>query len=76
MSSESPVARMNQIARQISIYDRVIDMSETLERIDSIQKHHISDFVSETFKSKKLTISALGPISELSDQDVIKNFYR
>ncbi len=76
MSSESPVARMNQIARQISIYGRVIDISETLEKIDAIKKHHISNFVSETFKSNKLTISALGAISELSDQDVIKNFYR
>ena len=75
MSSESPVARMNQIARQISIYDRVIDISETLDRIDSIKKEHITNFVSETFKSKKLTISALGAISKLSDQDAIQKFY-
>ena len=76
MSSESPVARMNQIARQISIYDRVINISETLDRIDSIEKEHITNFVSETFKSKKLTISALGAISKLSDQDAIQKFYR
>ena len=75
MSSESPVARMNQIARQISIYDRVIDIGETLDRIDSIKKEHINNFVSETFKSKKLTISALGAISKLSDQDAIQKFY-
>ncbi|MEC8497134.1 MAG: insulinase family protein, partial [Pseudomonadota bacterium] len=75
MSSESPVARMNQIARQISIYDRVIDISETLDRVDSIKKEHITNFVSETFKSKKLTISALGAISKLSDQDAIQKFY-
>ena len=75
MSSESPVARMNQIARQISIYDRVIDIGETLDRIDSIKKEHITNFVSETFKSKKLTISALGAISKLSDQDAIQKFY-
>ena len=75
MSSESPVARMNQIARQISIYDRVIDISETLDRIDSIKKEHITNFVSETFKPKKLTISALGAISKLSDQDAIQKFY-
>ena len=76
MSSESPVARMNQIARQISIYDRVVNISETLDRIDSIEKEHITNFVSETFKSKKLTISALGAISKLSDQDAIQKFYR
>ena len=76
MSSESPVARMNQIARQISIYDRVINISETLDRIDSIEKEHITNFVSETFKPKKLTISALGAISKLSDQDAIQKFYR
>ena len=75
MSSESPVARMNQIARQISIYDRVINISETLDRIDSIEKEHITNFVSETFKPKKLTISALGAISKLSDQDAIQKFY-
>ena len=75
MSSESPAARMNQIARQISIYDRVIDISETLDRVDSIKKEHITNFVSETFKSKKLTISALGAISKLSDQDAIQKFY-
>jgi predicted Zn-dependent peptidase len=75
MSSESPVARMNQIARQISIYDRVIDISETLDKIDSIKKEHITNFVSETFKSEKLTISALGAISKLSDQDAIQKFY-
>ncbi len=75
MSSESPVARMNQIARKISIYDRVINISETLDRIDSIEKEHITNFVSETFKPKKLTISALGAISKLSDQDAIQKFY-
>lgn len=76
MSSESPVARMNQIARQISIYDRIIDISETLDRIECIEKEHITNFVSETFKPKKLTISALGAISKLSDQDAIQKFYR
>ena len=75
MSSESPMARMNQIARQISIYGRIIDINETLERIDAIKKDNIINFISDTFKSEKLTISALGAISKLSDQDVIKNFY-
>ncbi|MDG2187865.1 MAG: pitrilysin family protein [Hyphomicrobiales bacterium] len=75
ISSENPVARMNQIARQMSIYDKLLDMNEMLEKIDNINKKDINEFIGNTFKPEKMTISALGAISELDEITKIRSFY-
>jgi predicted Zn-dependent peptidase len=75
ISSENPVARMNQIARQMSIYGKLIDMNEILEKIESIDINHINDFIETTFKPEKMTISALGAISKLDEITKIQRLY-
>ena len=75
IASESPIARMNQIARQMSIYGKVFTMKEILEKIDSIQKEDIYSFMRDTFISDKLTMSALGAISNLDDFSSIKEHF-
>ena len=66
---------MNQIARQMSIYDKLLDMNEMLEKIDNINKKDINEFIGNTFKPEKMTISALGAISELDEITKIRSFY-
>jgi predicted Zn-dependent peptidase len=75
ISSENPVARMNQVARQMSIYGKLIEMNEILEEIESINKNHINDFIENTFKPEKMTISALGAISKLDEISKIRRLY-
>ena len=75
ISSENPVARMNQVARQMSIYGKLIEMDEILEKIESINKNHINDFIENTFKPEKMTISALGAISKLDEISKIRRLY-
>ena len=76
MSSENPMARMNQIARQVSIYGRVIDINETLNKIESINLNHIKEFIEKTFIPEKMTISALGAIKTLRAKENILSFYK
>lgn len=76
MSSENPMARMNQIARQVSIYGRVIDINETLNKIEAINLNHIKEFIEKTFIPEKMTISALGAIKTLRAKEDIVSFYK
>lgn len=70
------MARMNQIARQVSIYGRVIDINETLNKIESINLNHIKEFIEKTFIPEKMTISALGAIKTLRAKEDILSFYK
>jgi predicted Zn-dependent peptidase len=66
MSLESTSSRCEQIARQISIYDRQITVEETVEHIDAVNEKSLKD-IAERLLSSKITLSAVGPCSDLGE---------
>ena len=67
MSRESTSSRCEQIARQISIYDRQVTVEETVEKINAVNGKSLKD-VAERLLSSEITLSAVGPCSKLGER--------
>jgi predicted Zn-dependent peptidase len=67
MSLESTSSRCEQIARQISIYDRQITIEETVEHIDAVNEKSLKG-IAERLLSSETTLSAVGPCSNLGER--------
>lgn len=67
MSLESTSSRCEQMARQISIYGRPMTVEETVEHIDAVNAEGLQK-VAERFLSGPLTLSAVGPCSQLGER--------
>ncbi len=71
MSLESTSSRCEQLARQISIYDRQVTVEETVERIDAVNEKSLKD-IAERLLSSDVTLSAVGPCSDLGERPSFK----
>lgn len=63
MAMESSSARCEQLARQILIFGRPIDKSETLEKLDAVTVTSTQNAAAKILQSGVPTIAALGPVS-------------
>jgi len=66
MSTESPVARAGQIARQLLLFGRQIPNEELMERLNALSVERIRDLAGRLFQESKPTLTAIGPVSKLA----------
>lgn len=62
MSLESPSSRAAQIARQMLVFGRVIDLSELVAKVDAITPADLRELGSSLFTEKPPTLASIGPI--------------
>jgi len=72
MGRESAFRRCESAARQLLVFNRVIDPSETIELINSVSKKTVEK-ISQKIVSGPLTISSIGPIKKLETLDKIQS---
>lgn len=63
MSLESPSARAAQIARQMMIFGRVIDLNELVEKVNAITPQDLRDLAQSIFTTSDPTLASIGPIA-------------
>ena len=77
MSLESPGSRAGQMARQQILWGRLIEMKETIERINRIDAERVKEIASQLFASTNLSVAANGPVSGLPEYDrIVEHFAR
>ena len=75
MSLESTAARAEQLARQISIYGRVLTIEEMTERIEAVDRSSVEAAIAGILASRP-TVAAVGPVGRLEDFDAISDRLR
>ena len=71
MGRESAFRRCESAARQLLVFNKVIDPSETLEKINAVSKESVEK-IAKQIVSGPMTISSIGPIKNLESLDSIK----
>src|SRR5690606_33268832 len=72
MSLESPTSRMDQIGRQLLIFDRVLTVSEMTDAIAAVDAAAVERVGARVLKSGgPLALAAIGPLQQLEDYDSI-----
>jgi predicted Zn-dependent peptidase len=72
MTLESPVSRAGQLARQILIHGRTLDLDEIVARIDAVTGNDIAELAA-TMIASPATLAAVGPIAPLPGvEDIAK----
>lgn len=67
ISLESSGSRLEQIARQVAVFGRVLSIAEIVERIDAIDAGLARSFAERLFGSSELSIGAIGPLGGLAN---------
>ena len=70
MSQESASSRASQIARQMLLFGRPIDMDELVDRLSKLTIERLTDLSSRLFSTRP-TVAAVGPVGALPSFDVI-----
>jgi predicted Zn-dependent peptidase len=70
MSLESTYSRCEQLARQLHIFGRPLDLSEIVAKIDEVDEAAVRRVAARMLASRP-TLSALGPVSSLESFDKI-----
>ena len=71
MSRESAFRRCESAARQLLVFNRVIEPSEIIKKIDEVTKESVSNVSNYILKSP-MTIASIGPIKKLESLEQIK----
>ncbi|WP_417841935.1 M16 family metallopeptidase [Terasakiella sp.] len=66
MSLESTSTRCEQLARQLTVFNRIIPVEEVVEKIDAIDVDAVCKVARRVFASKP-TLTALGPLTEIPE---------
>ena len=64
MGRESSFRRCESAARQLLVFDRIIDPSETIKQIDAVSKETVEK-IAKQIVAGPMTISSIGPIKKL-----------
>jgi predicted Zn-dependent peptidase len=70
MSLESTYSRCEQLARQMHIFGRPLDIAEIVSQIDAVNEEAVRRVAARLFKSRP-TLSALGPVGRLEPLEKI-----
>jgi predicted Zn-dependent peptidase len=71
MGRESAFRRCESAARQLLVFNKVIDPSETLEKINAVSKESVEK-IAKQIVSGPMTISSIGPIKNLEKLEQIQ----
>jgi predicted Zn-dependent peptidase len=72
MGRESAFRRCESAARQLLVFNSVIDPSETIRLIDAVSKQTVQN-IAKKIVSGPITISSIGPIKKLETLDKIQS---
>ncbi|SVB52319.1 uncharacterized protein METZ01_LOCUS205173, partial [marine metagenome] len=72
MGRESAFRRCESAARQLLIFNRVIDPLEIIKQIDAVSKETVEK-IAKQIVAGPMTISSIGPIKKLETIDKIQN---
>ncbi len=72
MGRESAFRRCESAARQLLVFDRVIDPSETIKQIDAVSKETV-ETIAKQIVGGPITISSIGPIKKLESLEKIQS---
>ena len=72
MSRESAFRRCESAARQLIVFNRIIEPSEIIEKINSVSKETV-ERIATKIVSGPITISSIGPIKKLEKLDKIQS---
>ena len=72
MGRESAFRRCESAARQLLVFNKVIDPSETLKKINSVSKESVEK-IAKQIVSGPMTISSIGPIKNLEKLEQIQS---
>ena len=67
MGLESPSSRAERLARQLSIWDRVPSIAETVERIDAVTTAAARRMAEELATSRRAALALYGPVEGARD---------
>jgi|TARA_B110000438_G_scaffold215984_1_gene208460 predicted Zn-dependent peptidase len=71
MGRESAFRRCESAARQLLVFNRVIDPNETIKSINQVSKESVEK-IAQQIVSGSMTISSIGPITKLESLDKIQ----
>ena len=71
MGRESAFRRCESAARQLLVFNRIIDPSETIKNIDLVSSYTVQN-IAKKIVSGPITISSIGPLSKLESLDKIQ----
>ncbi len=63
MGLESPASRAERLARQLSIWDRIPTLEETVEKIDAVTFERTRDFAAGISRHGTASLALYGPVS-------------
>ncbi len=69
MALESPVARAGQLARQLLVFGRTIDVAEMAQRVDAVSVEGVRRLAGQIFTGTIPTLAAIGPVDRLIRHD-------
>ncbi len=72
MGRESAFRRCESAARQLLVFNRIIEPAETIKNIDNVSKETVQKIANEIVKGS-ITISSIGPLSKLENIDKIQS---
>lgn len=65
MALESPVARAGQLARQILLFGRPLDIKELVEKVDAVNVEGVRRLAGAIFTGTLPTMASIGPVKRL-----------
>ncbi|WP_138379340.1 M16 family metallopeptidase [Luteithermobacter gelatinilyticus] len=71
MAYESTTNRMEQLGRQMMIFDRPIPRQEILDSLDRVDETAVMRYMDRLLSSGPLTLGAIGPLKGLEEYDKI-----
>ena len=72
MARENPASRASQIARQLLLYGRPIEVDELMDRLSNLTVDRLTDLSTRLFTSKP-TVTAIGPVGTLAPFEAIQD---
>lgn len=63
MGLESPSSRAERLARLVAIWDRVPPLSETVERIEAVNRSRVAEFAGKLITARHAALALYGPAS-------------
>ncbi len=64
MGLESPSARCERLARMVSVWNRVPDLEETIEKIEAVTTAKARDFAQKLCMTGKPAMALYGPVDK------------
>ncbi len=71
MALESSSSRLEQMARQLLMFGRVIPLEEIVARIDAVTPEAVTEMAGFLLTEGKPTMAAVGPLKKLPDYDTV-----